>query len=76
MIEFQEHFTRGSVESHGRLDGAASAGIALPTHCEVDRVRDDWNEGRRRASSDHRISSSGPMRSSARPSTSGAWTAS
>jgi protein-disulfide isomerase-like protein with CxxC motif len=30
------------------LDIAASAGIALPTHCEVDRVRDDWYEGQQR----------------------------
>ena len=30
------------------LDVATSAGIDLPAHCEVDRVRADWEEGRRR----------------------------
>ena len=30
------------------LDIAASAGIALPSHCEIDRIRDDWAEGQRR----------------------------
>ena len=30
------------------LDIAEAAGVALPQKCEVDRVRDDWDEGRRR----------------------------
>jgi 2-hydroxychromene-2-carboxylate isomerase len=30
------------------LDVAASAGIGLPSHCEIDRVRADWEEGRER----------------------------